>query len=243
MMNYLKLQFNYLFSSIFIICYGIVLIVIVLGLVFSLNLEMGYQVLDLYPEEYLKTFLVESSLLVEVLVIITAIFIATVLSAKTNQVLVVFTTENRRHRFNFFISRYLAAFLSTFITIGFAFISTVALVNLLSPFHLRPGILFDLFAWIAYQAVFLQVMVFFLFAIFNHFLILTVPIVVFWYKKTIQFPSNHFSDLEKTVLSFVPSFALINESVIIYQEGVIYLIGLTVMIMITVLVNVYSDCK
>ena len=243
MMNYLKLQFNYLFSSIFIICYGLVVIVIILGLVFSLNLEMGYQVLDLYPEEYLKTFLVESGLLVEVMVSITAIFIATVLSAKTNQTLVVFTTENRRQRINFFISRYLAAFLSTFLTIGFAFLTTVILVNWFTPFHIRMVILIDLYAWIAYQAIFLQVMVFFLFAIFNHFLILTIPIVVFWYKKTIVFPGDYFSDLEKIILSFVPSFTLINEHVIVYQEGVIYLIGLTVMFMITVLVNLYSDCK
>lgn len=243
MMNYLKLQFNYLFSSIFIICYGLVVIVIILGLVFSLNLEMGYQVLDLYPEEYLKTFLVESGLLVEVMVSITAIFIATVLSAKTNQTLVVFTTENRRQRINFFISRYLAAFLSTFLTIGFAFLTTVILVNWFTPFYIRLVILIDLYAWIAYQAIFLQVMVFFLFAIFNHFLILTIPIVVFWYKKTIVFPGDYFSDLEKIILSFVPSFTLINEHVIVYQEGVIYLIGLTVMFMITVLVNLYSDCK
>jgi hypothetical protein len=219
------------------------LIVIVLGLVFSLNLELGYQVLDLYPKEYLKTFLVESSLLVEVMISITAIFIATVLSSKTNQVLVVFTTENRRQRINFFISRYLAAFLSTFLTIGFAFLSTVILVNCFTPLNIRLAILIDLYAWIFYQAIFLQVMVFFLFAIFNHFLILTVPIVVFWYKKTIVFPSDYFSDLEKVILSFVPSFTLINEYVISYQEGIIYLIGLMVMFMITVLVNVYSDCK
>jgi hypothetical protein len=204
---------------------------------------MGYQVLDLYPEEYLKTFLVESGLLVEVMVSITAIFIATVLSSKTNQVLVFFTTENRRQRANFFLSRYLAAFLSTILSIAFAFISTVILVNWFTPFPLRLAILINLFAWIIYQAIFLQVMVFFLFAIFNHFLILTVPIVIFWYKKTILFPSDYFSDLETVILSFVPSFTLINDNVIIYQEGVIYLIGLTVMFMITVLVNIYADCK
>jgi hypothetical protein len=214
-----------------------------LGLVFSLNLELGYQVLDLYPKEYLKTFLAESSLLVEVMISITAIFIATVLSSKTNQVLVVFTTENRRQRINLFISRYLAVFLSTFLTIVLAFLSTVILVNSFTPFQIRLAILIDLYAWIFYQAIFLQVMVFFLFAIFNHFLILTVPIVVFWYKKTIVFPSDYFSDLEKVILSFVPSFTLINEYVISYQEGIIYLIGLMVMFMITVLVNVYSDCK
>jgi hypothetical protein len=81
-----------------------------------------------------------------------------------------------------------------------------------------------------------------LITILNHFLIGIVPLLAFWYKKTIYDFYDITSEFDDIVLKFIPSFLINNEMIVIYQNLTYYIIILIVIFSFSLIINLLKDC-
>ena len=243
MINYLKLQFNYLFSQVFIICYLIIIFVIFIGIYFNAGLDLGYSYLDGFISQYQEEYLNQSVLLIEVVVSISGIFIGGILSSKTNDFLIYYTADNYWSKFLFFLSRLILGIMIIILTLAISGIYYILIAKVLTPFRLNIDIFLKVLVWIFYQALSLQMLVFILISILNHFLVIILPIGIFWFKKTIVIFTELENDFQEVVLKFIPSFMIENSKLIRFQSWDNYLIPLVIMVILTITINMIKDCK
>ena len=243
MINYLRLQFNYLFSQVFIICYMIIISLIFVGIYFNASLDLGYSYLDGFRQEFQEEYFSQSVLLIEVIVTISGIFIGGILSSKTNEFLINYTVDSYWGRFLFFLGRLLVGIMVIFLTLYISGIHYILIVRVFTPFNLNLDLFVESLVWIFYQALYLQVLVFLLISVLNHFLVITLPLVVFWFKKTIVIFSELENDFQEIVLKAIPTFMIENSRLIIFQSWDKYFAFLMVMVVTTIIINIIKDCK
>jgi len=242
MINYLKLHFNYLFSKLFISFYSFLLGIIFIGIIQASNLDLGFSYLDGFRVEYYKVFIIQVSLLVEVMVVFISIFIATILAYKTNDYLLVFSANNYRQRFRFYFSRIFVAIFVIFITILIIFVFQIAFIKILTPLNNDYLLTAKVFSLILLKSLYFIFLIFFFMSVINHFLLGILPIIIFWYEKMI-YSYEELSDVQEVILSFIPSFMIIEDKIILYQELNLYLIFLFIILMAGLGVNLTKDSR
>jgi len=243
MINHLRLQFNYLFSQVFIICYMLIVSVIFTGIYLNASLDLGYSYLDGFRVSFQEEYLVQSVLLIEVIVTISGIFIGGILSSKTNEFLINYTVDNYRGKFLFFLGRLLLGVMIILLTVIISGMYYVLVAKLLTPFNLNLDLFIESLVWIFYQAIYLQILVFLLISILNHFLVVILPLVVFWFKKTIVIFTELENDFQEIVLRVIPSFTIENNKLTEFQTWDKYFVLLIAMMILTVTINLVKDCK
>ncbi len=241
MINYLKLQFSYLFSKIFTLIFLFVLILILVGVVFSANLDLGYAYLDGFRTRYFHEFLQQSFLIIEVILTVFLIFISSILCSKTNEALIVYSVEDYYQRLKFLFSRVLVSAGLNLVLIFCSFSFVVIIGSYFTPFIINSYDIFLILTAISFKIWFFQVLVIVLQAIANHFLITLLPVLLFWFHKTI----NNYDDIENAVsemaIKFVPSFTVEINEIVFYESFYKYLIIAIIGILIAILINQFKD--
>jgi len=241
MINYLKLHLSYVCSRIFTVIFILVLIGLFLGIIISANLDFGYYYLDSFRTQFYLEYVSQSFLIIEVILTVYLIFITSILSNKTNESLIVYTVDTYKQRFLFILSRYVIATLLNLLSVAICFSFIVIVGSLLTPFMLNLENIFLVLASISFKIYFFQAFVFFLQAFLNHFLIILVPILLFWYQKAIYSYQEVENELTKVVLKIIPSFSEENQKIIFYQSLHFYLIIIIVLFLISFIINLTKD--
>jgi len=243
MSKYIKLQINYLFSHMFIICYILISLVILIGIYFSSSIDLNYTYIDGFRSEFFSEYLNQSSLIIEVLITITAIFLAGILTVKKNEFLISYTVTSYMEKLYFVIARILVALLTILSMIIVNGLFFLLITELLTPYSVDIMEFINLMTWIFFQASFFQIIAFLLISIFNYFLVILLPLVTFWYKKTIFSFSEIESGFSKFILKNIPSFELLNNEVVTYRNFYTYLLLFIIVLIITCLIDVIKDCS
>lgn len=242
MINYLKLHFSFIFSKVFIVIYLLILTILFLGIYYSAGLDLSYSYVDGFKHSYYLEYLNQSSLLMEIIICLLGIFIGVLLSSKTNDFLIRFTVNDYKQKMIFLICRYIIGILIIFSTLYISVIFFIITGHYLTPFSLDLGIIFDIAEIILLETLSLYFILSFLMSILNHFLIGIVPLLVFWYKKTIYDFHDLTSEIDVLILKLIPSFLINNEKVVIYQNLTYYIIILIAIISFSLIINLLKDC-
>ena len=242
MINYLKLHFNFVFSKIFLFIYLFILAILFFGIYYSAGLDLPYSYLDGFKDSYYHEYLNQSSLLMEIIICLLGIFIGIVSSSKTNDFLIRFSVNDYMQKLIFLICRYVTGILIIFITSYICFIYIIFVGHYLTPFRLNLGFICEVMEMILLESIFLYFITSFLISVLNHFLIGIVPLLAFWYKKTIYDFNDITSDFNDIILKLVPSFLINNEKIVIYQNLTYYIIILITIIGFSLIINLLKDC-
>lgn len=242
MINFLKLHFSFVFSKVFLFIYLFILTILFLGIYYSAGLDLSYSYVDGFKHSYYLEYLNQSSLLMEIIICLLAIFIGIILSSKTNDFLIRFSVNDYKQKLLFLICRYMVGILIIFFTSYICLIYLILIGNYLTPFRLDLSFICEVLAMILLESLTLYFITSLLITILNHFLIGIVPLLAFWYKKTIYDFYDITSEFDDIVLKFIPSFLINNEMIVIYQNLTYYIIILIVIFSFSLIINLLKDC-
>jgi len=231
MLNYIKLQFNYLFSWVYLGLYVLLLFCLLVGMLISANLDLGKLYLDGQRIIYALEYLQQSLMITEITIGIFMIFSTSLLISKSNEGLYVYTVSNRLNKFRFIISRIFTGILLNLYTVGFAFIIFMLVCKLLTPFNYDISFILSLYALIALKVVFFQAIVFVIQAYSNNFFLIIFPIILFWYMQTLDIYQENFSEIQTFLIEIVPLFNYEDYEIIVYKDLTQYF-AINILIMI-----------
>lgn len=240
MINYLKLQFNYLFSKVFVFCFIIIILMTFLGVIISSNIDLGYNFIDAFINEYEFDYSFQSLLIIEIVSVIISIFVAGVLGSKNNDYLVCYCCNSYFERFLYFLSRIiiLVLFALLFVYIQGVFISLFT--RLFTPYKLNKHLVVNGLISIFFISIYFSAFTSLLLSLINHFIMISLPFFIFWYLKTITSFNELNNDLQKSVLILFPNF-IIKEQIYYFQEIYIYLSIYIAMFLINISINTFKD--
>ena len=240
MINYFKLQFNYLFSKIFSLCFAGLIIGSFVGIIITSNIDLGYNYLDAFINEYQFDYYHESLLIIEIVSVIVAIFVGVHLGSKNNDFLVSYTCNNNLDKMRFYIARGIVTIVFSLLYVLSVGIFLLGYTILITPFNLEVEFvvngLFSVFFISIYFSCFAQ----FLLSFVNHFILVSLPLLMFWYLKTIYDFKGLDSDVQEVLLQFFPVF-LIEDNLVYYQDFYIYVFIYIGMLVITTVINSFKD--
>jgi hypothetical protein len=243
MFNYIKLQFSYLFSNLFIICYGFIMSFILVGFVVSGNIDLGYYYLDGFRHDFYIEYLQQSYLVIEIILTLASVFVTTMITSKSNDFLMVYTVNNYYMRFLFITSRIIVLVIFNVLSVTISTISFIIFTNHLTPYSLDLDLLIELSFLIIYQMIALQGLALILSSIINHFLIILIPIILFWYVKTLFIANSLTKDIDIIVLKIIPAFQLDILQISVYLYFEYYLFPIFFMYITSIIINIFKDCK
>lgn len=242
MIYYLRLHFDFLFNRIFIFIYLLVLGFYTLGLTIAADLDQGYYYLDGFRNEQYLVYLSESFMISQIVIGVLSILIGSNLAGKANEFMIGYTTENYGQRSMFLFSRYLVGMLVIIMTVGFAICSTIVFMIFFTPFVFNIDQILIMYGWIMIEAFFFFFLTSFLYSILNSFLVLLLPIGLFWYKKTLYY-SQELKPEAKAIMKLIPTYYLEGEKVLEYAKIENYILPLLGIILICYLINLFKDCR
>ncbi len=243
MIRYIKLHLNYIFSDLFIICFSLIFALIGLGIIISSGIDLGYYYLDAYQEEYIIEYIQQSFLIIEIILTIVLLFITNILTSKTNDYLMIYYVSNYKEKFMHMFSRLLTIITINCFSFGFILMFFVIFTTYLTPFSLNIAFILKLNIHIILQTFALEIVLMFLNSLINHFLVLIIPIIIFWYIKTliaVDFTVNRLADF---LIKIIPAFKLDMLEISVYHRIEEYLIPLIILIIFTIIINLFKDCK
>ena len=240
MINYIKLQFNYLFSKLFSLCFALLIIGSFIGIIITSNIDLGYNYLDAFINEYQFEYYRESLLIIEIVSVIFAIFVAAHLGSKNNDFLVCYTCNNNFDRLRFFCARSIVTVIFSLLYTSLVGIFILLYTNVLTPYNLDVDFVLKGLISVFFISIYFSCVSLFLLSFINHFVLVSLPIVLFWYLKTIYDFKSLNSDFQELILKFFPIF-LIEDKLIFYQDLYIYILIYLGMQVIIIMVNSLKD--
>ena len=242
MLNYLRLHLHFVFSRGFIFVYSLIIVITFVGTLFSANLDLGYYYLDRFKEEYYFFYLSQSFLIIEVIITILIVFVSAIICSRNNDYLIYYSTQTFSQRFVFLLSRYLLGVIITIVTVLLAGFFLILVGEYLTPFVLDLDMISRGITYVIVKIITFQFMVYFLMSILNNFLVNGLVLIIFWYHKTI-ISFNNPEVIEELLLKTIPSFQLVENQIIVYQELHLYLGFSLSLIAFAFVINLFKDCK
>lgn len=240
MINYLKLQFDYLFSRLFSLCFVLLIIGSFVGIIITSNIDMGFSYLDAFINEYQIDYYHESLLIIEIVSVILAIFVSAHLGSKNNDFLVSYTCNNYFDKIAFYISRSLVAVFFSLLYVLSIGIFLLGYTLVVTPFYLDIEFVVNGLVSVFFISIYFSGFTLILLSFINHFILVSLPLILFWYLKTIYDFKALESDVQELLLKLFPVF-LIDYELVYYQDFYIYVfIYLGMQGIITVL-NVFKE--
>ncbi|MDT8337287.1 MAG: hypothetical protein RQ856_05620 [Candidatus Izemoplasmatales bacterium] len=243
MINYFKLQFNYLFSRVFSILFFFTLLLVILGIYFSANLDLGMRYLDGFKNEYYYEYLEQSLLIIQVVDVIFSMFVAALLASKTNEFLISFTVASYQERLMFLLARVGLGIFLTGLMIFFGGLNILIIGILYTPFNIDIVVILNCLGMIFLQTLFYQATVTILMSLINSLLVVLLPIFLFWFQKTIVGFIKIENTLQKIILNIIPSFIIENDIFSFYQTPIKYIYIIITLISLTITINLVKDCR
>lgn len=243
MINYFKLHFNYLFSKVFVILFFLILLLMGLGIYFSVSIDLGVGYIDGFRYEYYFEYLDQSLLIVQVIVVIFSMFIAALLGSKANEFLLCFTVSNYQEKIMFLLSRILVLITVVGLLIIMGGLNILMIGIIFTPFNLDIRIILEGLGFVFLQALFYQGLVGLLLSVVNSLLVVILPIIVFWLHKSIVSFVVIENDLQKIILKMVPSFIIENGKIFIYKTAFEYMYLILTLLLVTIFINLIKDCR
>lgn len=242
MLNYLRLHLHFVFSRGFILVYSLIIVITFVGILISANLDLGYYYLDGFKEEYYLFYLSQSFLIIEVIITILIVFVSAIICSRNNDYLIYYSTQTFSQRFVFLLSRYLLGVIITIVTVLLSVFFMVLVGEYLTPFRLEMEMISEVIPFVIVKIITFQFMVYFLMSILNNFLVNGLILMIFWYHKTIM---NFYNPevIEDLLLKTIPSFQLVEDQIIVYQELHLYLGFSLSLIAFAFVINLFKDCK
>ena len=241
MICYLKLHLNFLFNRIFSLIYLFIFAFLLFGLYISAEIEQGYFVLDGFRQEKYLSFISESYMIVQIVMGVFSILVAANLSNKTNDYLLCYTTENRWQKFVFISARYASGIIVIGMTIVLGMLSKLLLMILFTPYKYDVQALISMYAWVFIEGLFFFFLTSLLFSLLNSFLVMILPIALFWYKKTLYLGQS-LDEEAKILLRVIPGFYLEGDKINSFMKLENYLIPIAIIFCLCFLISLYKDC-
>lgn len=242
MISYLRLHINFLFNRLFLLIYLFIFAFLLFGLYISAEIDLGYFVLDGFRQEKYLSFISESYMIVQIVMGIFSILVAANLSNKTNDYLLCYTTENRWQKLVFILARYLAGIIVIGMTVVMGMLSKLLLMILFTPYKYDFQVLISMYAWVFIEGLFFFFLTSLLFSLLNSFLVMILPIALFWYKKTLYLGQS-LDEEAMVLLQVIPGFYLQGEKVIGFMKLENYLLPIALIFSLCFFINSYKDCR
>lgn len=243
MINYFKLHFNYLFSKVFVILFFLILLLMGLGIYFSVSIDLGVGYIDGFRYEYYFEYLDQSLLIVQVIVVIFSMFITALLGSKANEFLLCFTVSNYQEKIMFLLSRILVLITVVGLLIIMGGLNILMIGIIFTPFNLDIRIILEGLGFVFLQALFYQGLVGLLLSVVNSLLVVILPIIVFWLHKSIVSFVVIENDLQKIILKMIPSFIIESGKIFIYKTAFEYMYLILTLLLVTIFINLIKDCR
>ncbi|MFO7968517.1 MAG: hypothetical protein R6U15_00205 [Candidatus Izemoplasmatales bacterium] len=194
MINYIKLHFAFLMNNLMIISIFVLQIITISGIIYASNILKGYSYMDSYREELSIAFFSEAFMIIEVVLAIIAIFIATILQTKTNNYLMFYTTYSNKEKLNFIIGKLLAGMIVIVFLLLINYL-TFKVILYLSPFDIDINLISKTIMHLLVEAFQLFSFTLAILTLLNHFFISIIPIILFWYLEIISMNPTNFNEL------------------------------------------------
>jgi hypothetical protein len=243
MTNYFKLQFNYLFSQVFSILFSFTLFLVILGIYFSANLDLGFGYLDGFRNDYYFEYLEQSLLIIQVVEVIFSMFVAAILAGKANEFLICFTASDYQERLMFLLARVGLGILMAGLMVVIGGLSILIIGMFYTPFNIDIVVILNCLGMIFLQTLFYQATVTILMSLLNSLLVVLLPIVLFWFQQTIVGFIEVENTLQEIILKIIPTFIIENNILSIYQTPIKYICIIITLIFLAITVNLVKDCR
>lgn len=241
--KYIKLHLNYVFNDLFIICYLLTLALINIGIVISSGIDLGYFHLDALREEFVIEYLHQSLLIIEIILTILLLFITNIISSKANDYLMIYYVSNYKMKFMHITSRLLAIIFINLLSFMIILLFFIVFTSYFTPFSLDLAFLVKINLHILFQLFTLEIILIFLNSLLGHFLVLVIPIIIFWYIKSLISVDLAVNKLADYLIRIVPAFKLDIFEVSLYHRIEEYILPLFILLILTIFINVFKDCK
>jgi vacuolar-type H+-ATPase subunit I/STV1 len=212
------------------------------GLYITAEIDLGLYFLDGYRQEKYLSFISESYMILQIVVGIFSILVAASLSSKTNDYLICYTTENRCQKLEFILARYLTGIIVIGMTVVLGIMSKLLLMILLTPFKYNIDFLISMYGWVFIEGLFFFFLTSLLYSLLNSFLVMILPIALFWYKKTL-YMGQSLSEEARFLLQVIPGFYLEGEKITAYMKLENYLLPIGLIFSLCFVINSYKDCR
>lgn len=192
--------------------------------VVSANPDLGRFYLDAFRYEFYSEYLLQSAMITEVCLGLFMILSTALLVSKSNEGLFVYTVSDRKSKFLFLTTRIAAGLLLNVTTVVFVIIFYLLVLKIMTPFTYDFMSIIKIFGLISFKIIFFQLLVFLLQGYSNNFLLVIIPIGLFWYEQTIDLLADNISDVQLAILQIVPEFTYENTVISIYHDFQQYLL-------------------
>ncbi len=241
--KYIKLHLNYVFNDLFIICYILTLALINIGIVISSGIDLGYFYLDALREEFVIDYLHQSLLIIEIILTILLLFITNIISSKANDYLMIYYVSNYKMKYTHITSRLLAIIFINLLSFMIILLFFIVFTSYFTPFSLDLAFIVKFNLHILFQLFTLEIVLMFLNSLLGHFLVLVIPIIIFWYIKSLISVDLAVNKLADYLIRIVPAFKLDIFEVSLYHRIEEYILPLFILLILTIFINVFKDCK
>jgi hypothetical protein len=212
------------------------------GLYVSAEIDLGYYFLDGYRLEKYISFINESYMIIQIVIGIFSILVAANLSNKANDYLMCYTTEERCQKALFILARYLTGVIVILMTVALGVLSQLVLLILFTPFKYDINLLVSMYAWVFIEGICFFFLTSLVFSLLNSFLVMILPIGLFWYKKTLYI-GEILSEEARIILQVIPGFYLEDEKIMGFMKLENYLLPIAIIFCLCFAINFYRDCR
>ncbi|MCF7923546.1 MAG: hypothetical protein K9L64_00385 [Candidatus Izimaplasma sp.] len=196
----------------------------------------GYTYIDSYRLELANAFFIESFMIIELIVVIIAIFSATLLQSKANHFLIVYTTHSKKGKLQFIFSKITLGLFIIAMLIIIDMLTFYLIVNYFTPYQIDVLLINKLFVYLFLEASQLFCLTLMVSIIINHIFASIIPLVLFWYLESINLNITKFKQVFNCL--FININPLNPKDVILIYPIITSIIIITIYIFI----NYMKDC-
>ncbi|MFW5847706.1 MAG: hypothetical protein ACOCVF_02190 [bacterium] len=230
MTNFIKLHLSFVFNQLMIITIVILELICLSGIIYASNIINGFTYMDSFRNEFTVSYINDTFIILEVIIVIIAIFSATILQSKSNNYLMSYTTYSKIDKLFFIIAKIIVGILLIGILLFFNYLM-FNLINKFTPYQIDNNYIMKTYFYLFIEAMQMFAFTLALLSVINHIFISIIPITLFWYLETIINNHNKFNDFLLAI--FININPYINKKHIIYIPLLIILIILLNYIFIT----------
>ncbi len=203
MINFIRLHIDFLLTRIMLWITYALFLMILLNMVYSSQILEGYAYIDTYRYQYGYDFLNESFMVLEFVLVFISVYIGMSLSNKSNQSLMIYSIDSKKSKKQFVISRMYAGILIITLIIFAQSILMYAFTKSLTPYQIEIHLYIKQFLYLYLETIQYFMITILLLAVFNHFLIGFIPLIMFWSLEVIwpQYHTNKTNILQKILIN------------------------------------------
>ncbi|XMB72395.1 hypothetical protein RJI07_00465 [Mycoplasmatota bacterium WC30] len=183
MINLIKLNYKYIFNKTTITISLLFIMFLQFGLIYSTGIFDGYYQIDMYRVEYQLSYINDSVLLIKVVLIMMAIFIATLANGEGSNNLAKYIVDKSIKKYSFIFARIFTLFLVMSVILILFCLSFVAISKIITPFTIDNSYIYTIFQALLLQTFFYISFTSLLLTILPSLLTSLLPVLIFWYME------------------------------------------------------------